>query len=153
MHTRLADQHPRHANRSESSDIDLAQTSTHEAQHARRGIGARGQRAFARRDGRKRRALRVDRIERRDRVGMRRQGVAGIDAHRRGRQRRRCIGTGVGRLIGAEREAVAERDRRRRPSFGDFDIRRERLPERRRDVLLTQRDRLDRGVELLHHLG
>ena len=52
-----------------------------------------------------------DRIERHDGIRARRQRVADVDANRRGSERRRRIGAGVGDVLGADRVAVAQRDR------------------------------------------
>ena len=146
------------AERGEQRDIDPPQPRAGQPQlRPGGGVGVGRQHAFARRDRGERRGLRaahLHRIERRDRVGAGRQRLADIDAGRRGDERRRRIGAGVERRVGAHRKAVAQRERGRADGRPRSRHRRQACARARAATrILARRDRPDREVEACQHVG
>ncbi len=69
-----------------------------------------------------------------------RQRIAGIDAHWRGRQRRRRIGARIVGRVGPHGIAVAQRQRRRGMALGDHRARGQRQAQRLRHGFLARLD-------------
>ena len=115
-HARLAHQHALDAERGQQRHVDPPQPRAGEPQlQPGGGVGVRRQHAFAGRDRRRAPRPCAPRICTASSAATAsapaRHRIAGVDARRRGRQRRRRVGAGVERRVGAHRIAVAQRQR------------------------------------------
>ena len=132
LNARRADRHLADPGRRQRRDVDAAQPFARPPQHrSRTHIAVRRQYALAGRDLRQDLVTAIAHghgIERRDRVGPRRQRLARIDAHRGHREHRRRIAARVGRRVRRKREAVAQGARRRGNACRGDDIGGEHQP-------------------------
>ncbi len=156
LNARRADRHLADPGRRQDRDVDAAQPFARPPQdRSRAHIATRRQHTLAGRDLRQDLVTAIAHdhgIERRDRVGPRRQRLARIDTHRRRREQRRRIAARVVGRIRRKREAVAQGARRRGNARRGDDIGGEHQPAGARDGGDPRRNRRHQRGDARKHV-